>query len=196
MGELARVFLLFLLGLLPACAGDTARDQSKTSGSIASSDANRAVCRAALLALAEGRLETFRGLHACTVKDADAALGAAENAPGSLHPWGKARRYRERLATPVGVEVVVQGELIVAIEIFRPVLERSLRASLGEPEKRIESGLSSDWEQWVYAGRGLTAHVDGRGAVMAVYAYEPMGTAEFLRSSIADVHVTEHLLDR
>lgn len=191
------MFLLFFLGLLPACASDTTRGQSKTSSGIPSSDANeRAACRTALLALAEGRLEMFRGLHACTVKDADAALGAAVNAPGSLHPWGKARRYRERPATPVGVDVVVQGELIVAIEIFRPVLERSLRASVGEPEKRIESGLSSDWEQWVYAARGLTTHVDEREAVMAVYAYEPMSTADFLRSSIADVHVTEHLLDR
>jgi hypothetical protein len=114
------------------------------------------------------------------------------NAPGSLHPWGKARRYRERPATPVGVEVVVQGEHIVAIEIFRPVLDRPLRASLGEPETKVESGLSSDWDQWVYAARGLTGHVDERGAVMAVYAYEPMSTADFLKSAIARVYVTEY----
>ena len=57
---------------------------------------------------------------------------------------------------------------------------------------KIGSGLSSDWEQWVYSTRGLTAHVDPHHIVMVVYAYEPMSTTDFLQSPIAHVYTTEY----
>ena len=71
-------------------------------------------------------------------------------------------------------------------------LPRPIPSLLGEPEAKTKSGLSEDWDQWVYASRGLTAHVRRNShEVVTLFAYKPTSVAEFLQSDIAKVSKNE-----
>jgi len=155
----------------------------------------RAPCRAPLKALAEGRLTGWIGLGGCTEADAEAALGAGRPGPALADAWGRARRYPGGPATPYGVDLWLHGPRIIAISVAAPRIDPPLITALGEPETRIESGLSSDWEQWAYPGRGLAAHVDPRrNEVHVLYGFSPMTISDFLKSEIAHVRAEEYPL--
>jgi hypothetical protein len=154
-------------------------------------------CRAALKALGEGRLAGWVGLSRCTEADAEAALGAGRPGPALADAWGRARHHPGGPATPHGVDLWLDGARIIALQVVSPRIDPPLLAALGEPDARIESGLSSDWEQWVYASRGLVAHVaPPHNEIRTLYGFAPMAMSDFLKSAIAHVHTEEYPLTR
>jgi hypothetical protein len=81
------------------------------------------------------------------------------------------------------VKLWFRGDQITLVEIFLPALSRPVREQLGEPEATGDSHLGDGMEQWIYASRGLTAHVEPwNGKAVRIYGYPPMAVAEFLRS--------------
>jgi len=139
-------------------------------------------CQRALLALANGELAVFRGTDGCTRADADRAFGVTGRAD-EHGLFGKQQTYR---VTGLGWERYLQiafaaDGALDAIVIHNAEIPADAIAALGAPEARHRSGLGPDHEQWVYASRGLTLHVDvfdQRGAVLV--AYRRMTAAEFL----------------
>ena len=76
-------------------------------------------CRAALRALAEGRLDEWRGLHGCRRADADAVFGArVEGDFAGL--YGALLHYRPQPAAPHGIDVTLDDDGIWIIEIVEP----------------------------------------------------------------------------
>jgi len=152
-------------------------------------------CRAGLKALAGGRVAGWIGLGGCTEADTEAALGAGRPGPALADAWGRARHHPGGPATPYGVDVWLDGPRVIAISVAAARIDPPLLAALGEPEARIDSGLSSDWEQWVYPGRGLAAHVDPRrNEIHVLYGFSPMVLGDFLKSEIAHVRAEEYPL--
>lgn len=154
-------------------------------------------CRDALSALAAGQLEFFTGLAGCTRADAEAALGSSRGQAGRREPWGLALRLPGGPATPSGVTVWVDGDRALVLQAITLRIERPIRELLGEPEGTAPSGLSSDWRQWIWASRGLTAHVQpASGQVITLYGYSATSVHEFLDGEIANVWSEEQRLDR
>jgi len=177
-----------------ACASGAGR-MTTTNGS--TDPARPAPCRAALKALTEGRLAGWIGLDGCSEVDTEVALGAGRPGPALANAWGRARKHPGGPATPYGVDVWLDGPRVTAISVAAARIDPPLIAALGEPEARIESGLSSDWEQWAYPRRGLAAHVDARrNEVRVLYGFSPMAVSDFLKSEIAQVHSEEYPLTR
>lgn len=213
------VFLSTLL--LSACAGPTASAPAPASASIAAPaaapPASPAVaapetqaemradldkwkmrpvshdCRVALTALAADELDQFHGLGPCGRVDAEGTLGDSGDAPSQFDPMGEYRVF-----TRPGGSVIAWflADEIRVVELLYPKLHRSLAAELGPPESKLRSKLSPDWDQWVYAARGLTAHVSRKsGEVVALFAYRPTTLEAFLQSDIARVSKSESPLE-
>jgi len=146
-------------------------------------------CRSALSALATGQLDGFRGLARCGRVDAEAALGSSGEQPSKFEQFGEYRVYPRPQGT---VLVWFLSDDIRVMQLIYPKLPKPIPALLGEPEAKTKSGLSEDWDQWVYASRGLTAHVRRNShEVVALFAYKPTSVAEFLQSDIARVSKNE-----
>jgi len=158
----------------------TAHDVDKWKARPADSE-----CQSAIAALAGGRLDEFRGLGKCGRVDAEAALGSSGDAPSKFEQFGEYRPY----STPGGTILVwFLSDDIRVMQLLYPKLKRPLRALVGDPEAKVRSELSSEWEQWVYASRGMTAHVKrGSSDVVALYAYRPSTVEAFLKTDIARV---------
>src|SRR6185369_6902255 len=84
---------------------------------------------------------------------------------------------------------------IRVIEIAYPKLsptEANLGTSLGAAEAKLPSLLSQDWDQWVYASRGLSLHVERKTQkVAALFAYPTMSVEEFRNTDISRVAKSE-----
>jgi len=146
------------------------------------------LCIEALSAIADGELARWRGLPACTVADATAALGGeVSSGHGELGRWAQ---YSGRSSAPQGVTLWFRDQHIALVEIFLPALQRSVRDQLGEPEATVDSYLGDALEQWIYSSRGLTAHVEPwNGKATHVFGYPSMTVAEFLGSAWRNVRV-------
>ena len=146
-------------------------------------------CRAALSTLVSGQLDGFHGLARCGRVDAEAALGSSGDQPSKFEQFGEYRAYSRPNGT---VLVWFLSDDIRVLQLIYPKLPRPIPSLLGEPEAKAKSGLSEDWDQWVYASRGLTAHVRRNSQeVVTVFAYKPTTVDEFLRSDIARVSKNE-----
>ncbi len=153
-------------------------------------------CRSALKGLAEGRLAAWNGLDGCTAADAEATLGNSTAGPALADAWGKPRYHPGGPGTPHGVQMWLHDDRIYALKVVSPRLDQPFVAVLGEPESKLDSALSSDWQQWVYCSRGLTLHVTwGGGDVHVLYGYTPMSVSDFARSEIARVRNREYPLE-
>jgi len=142
-------------------------------------------CQTDLGALVAGRLDGFRGLGKCGRVDAESALGSSGDQPSKFEQFGEYRVYPR----PDGTVLVwfLSDDIRVMQRLF-PKLQNPLKAQLGEPEVKVPSGLSTEWEQWVYATRGLTAHVKRQGGeVVALFVYRATTVDAFLASDIAKV---------
>jgi pyruvate/2-oxoglutarate dehydrogenase complex dihydrolipoamide acyltransferase (E2) component len=170
----------------------TATAQPRVDDKWKSRPAN-AECQRALAALAGVRLDEFHGLGSCGRVDAEAALGSSGDAPSRFEQLGEYRPYR----TPGGTILVwFLSDDIRVMQLLYPRLPRPLRALVGEPEAKVRSELSSEWEQWIYASRGMTAHVRrGTNDVVALYAYRPSTVEAFLKTDIARVAKSEAPLE-
>jgi hypothetical protein len=155
--------------------------------------ATDAGCTAGLTALADGKLEGFPGLGKCGRVDAEAALGSSGEGPSKFEQFGEYRVY------PHGsghVLVWFLADDIRVLQLIYPKLKKPIKSALGEPEARIKSALSADWDQWVYASKGLTAHVErATGKVSALFAYQPTTVDAFLKTDIAKVAKSEAPLE-
>lgn len=140
-------------------------------------------CQAELSAFAAGRLGGFRGLPRCGRVDAEAALGSSGDAPSRFEQFGEYRVYPHPGG---GVLVWFLADDVRLVELTFPKLDPPLGRQLGAPEAKAPSRLSGDWEQWIYASRGLSAHVDrASGEVTALFAFRPTTVEEFLRTDVA-----------
>ncbi|MHB8750765.1 MAG: hypothetical protein ACYDBJ_16445, partial [Aggregatilineales bacterium] len=93
-------------------------------------------------------------------------------------------------AAPTGILVWFVEDLIVLIRIQEPKLP-PLESLLGKPETTALSQLHAFHTQWIYATRGLTAHVQNQtGKVAWLFAYRPMTAAAFLASWMSQVSMT------
>jgi hypothetical protein len=145
-------------------------------------------CSDSLRALADGNYDQWKGLIRCSRADADAALGPAVGTP-SPGTFGVSRFHAARAAAPSGVEVWLRAhDEIVLVQINGARPRAPLDQLLGKAEAVIDSGLDPSFEQWVYASRGLTAHVQRWDHVpVRVYGYAPMTIGEFRDNPISQV---------
>jgi len=166
----------------PAVASDAWRKR------VASPD-----CRRDLAALGDGALDAFHGLPRCGRVDAEGTLGDSGAAPSQFEKLGEYRVF-----TSAGKRVLVYflADDIRVVELLYPKLPRPLTAQLGAPERKIPSELSPEWEQWIYATRGLTAHVQrSTGKVAALFAYGATSVDAFLAGDVARVSKSEAPLE-
>jgi hypothetical protein len=151
------------------------------------------VCRADLTALARAALDRFSGLRRCGRIDAETALGSSGDQPSRFEQFGE---YRVYSADGNSVLVWFLADDIRVIQLLYPKLPQPIGALLGPPDAKAESRLSDEWEQWIYAGRGLTAHVKRTtGEVVTLFAFQPTTVAAFLRTDIARVAKSESPLE-
>ncbi len=150
-------------------------------------------CQEQLTALAAVRLDAFHGLGSCGRVDAEGALGSSGDGPSKFEQMGE---YRVFSHGDGNVLVWFLADEIRVAELLYPKLARPIDQLLGRPEARVKSGLSPEWDQWVYASRGLTAHVRrGSGEVIALFAYKPTTVEAFLQTDIARISKSEAPLE-
>jgi len=155
-------------------------------------DDNR--CIAALHALAEGRFATWHSLTAhCTIAQAEKALGPSNGDAGAGDLGGVSTPFRTYAApaAPEGMVVWYRGQQIVLVRLGHPTLAEPLDTSLGAPEGKEPSLLASGHTQWIYASRGIVAHVWNTDTIKPfhVYAFQPMSIDEFRTSWIAKMEI-------
>jgi hypothetical protein len=143
-----------------------------------------------LLAFAEMRLDRWSGLPTYSAADADRILGPG--GPAQSGSLGVFRHHPGRAPTPLGVLVWLAGDRVSLVGAYGPALP-ALEPLLGAPEHVAPSNVfAPSHEQWIYASRGLVAHVDRWASrVSRVYGFPAMTVDEFLQSAVAAVEVTE-----
>jgi hypothetical protein len=90
---------------------------------------------------------------------------------------------------PNGGMLWLEGDRILAIELYKPALTQPLADILGPAEEIAVSNLRSSGLQWIYASRGLTAHLSGSGALFRIYAYPATTLKEYRESWISRVQI-------
>lgn len=117
--------------------------------------------------------------------------GAAQP-DGSLTADGMAARFK--LQTEL--TKALNDHLDAAIPEAKGVAARrklpmtSFALALGAPETTIPSRLQRFHTQWIYAQRGLTAHVNNHtGEIVRLYAYPVTTTRKFLNSWLSRVEM-------
>jgi hypothetical protein len=150
-------------------------------------------CNTSLSQLVGGQLDTFKGFNKCGRVDAEAVLGSSGDQPSKFEQFGEYRVYPH---TGGSVLVWFLADDIRVMQFLYPKLKRPIRSLIGEPESKVVSRLSPEWDQWVYARRGLTAHVKRTtGDVVTLFAYPPTTVEEFLKTDIAHVAKSEAPLE-
>lgn len=149
-------------------------------------------CRDALAAFAELTLDRWHGLPPCTAADVVAALGPDGTAWQG--PQGRIVRYPGRVDRMTELEVHFQQDRAAHLIGFGPRLTpQDLLSLLGAPEARAPSRLLEPQnEQWIYATRGLTVHVDATThAPGRIYGYPAMTVEQFEQSDLFFVETRE-----
>jgi len=145
-------------------------------------------CRDALGALAHADLAAFR-LGSCGRVDAERAFGSSGPEPSRFEQFGEYRVY-----TVGGNSILVWflADNIRVMQLLYPKLSQPIATLLGAPDAKAPSQLSSAWEQWIYASRGIAAHVKpATGEVITLFAFQPTSAAAFLETDIARVSKSE-----
>jgi hypothetical protein len=151
--------------------------------------ASDAACRDSLAALARADLPAFR-LGTCGRIDAERAFGGSGEQPSRFERFGEYRVYTAGGGSSILVWFLADN--IRVIELLYPKLPQPIATVLGPPDAKAPSRLSSAWEQWIYARRGLAAHVKpATGEVIALFAFQATEVAAFLETDIAKVSKSE-----
>jgi hypothetical protein len=149
----------------------------------------------ALLALAEGRWEDWRGLPpGCERAHVEQVFGSSGPGPdGAGYVAGQAISFRRYPApqSAAGAVVWLHGSAVIAIQLNTPVAEQ-WKQVLGPPEDVTRSLLFTLGSQWIYASRGLTLHAGSDGLVSQLFAYAAMTVDEFNRSWMSQVEMRRH----
>lgn len=196
--------LLWMVPSLLACAADPPRVEHPPASNNPPAPAPEPVdkwksraadpaCQMTLSSLVKGELESFQGLGKCGRVDAEGAIGSSGDQPSKFEQFGEYRVYPH-----AGGSVLVWfiSDDIRVMQMLYPKLKRPLKSLIGEPESKVKSELSPEWDQWIYARRGLTAHVKrGTGDVVTLFAYQPTTVEAFLKTDIARVAKSEAPLE-
>ena len=156
---------------------------------------DEARCVTALRAFGSGRLSEWLGLpEGCTRAHVERALGPSEPGPdGAGRLGGSPTAYRTYPPTdfaPYGVMVWFVEDQVVLLQINSPAATIPLEASLGAPDGHANSLLDYGHSQWIYAERGLTAHVSIiTQDILRIYGYRPTSLEEFLESWLSKVAI-------
>jgi hypothetical protein len=146
-------------------------------------------CQEALAALARADLAAFR-LGTCGRIDAERALGGSGEQPSRFEQFGEYRVYTAGGGNSMLVWFLADN--IRVIQLLYPKLPQPIASLLGRPDAKAPSQLSSGWEQWIYARRGIAAHVKpATGEVVTLFAFQPTDVAAFLETDIAHVSKSE-----
>ena len=146
-------------------------------------------CRDALAALARADLAAFH-LGTCGRIDAERAFGSSGPEPSRFEQFGEYRVYTSGGGNSILVWFL--GDNIRVIQLLYPKLPRPIATVLGAPDGKAPSRLSNAWEQWIYARRGIAAHVKpATGEVITLFAFQPTDVAAFLQTDIARVSKSE-----
>ena len=145
--------------------------------------------------LAAGRYSEFDGLPRGLTRPAVAeALGPAFAGPQSDQPAADDARtawYGPTDGAPIGLTVTFYDDLATKVEVVAPQPARPIEEQLGPADSVVESLLGTTRDQWIWPGRGLTAHVNRiSGDVDYLYAYRSMSLDEYLESSLARMSST------
>ncbi len=160
---------------------DEAADRWKQRASVAG-------CVDALTALARADLAAFR-LGTCGRIDAERAFGSSGEQASRFEQFGE---YRVYTVGGHGILVWLLADNIRVMQLLYPKLTQPIATLLGPPDAKAPSQLSSAWEQWIYASRGLAAHVKpATGEVVTLFAFPPTSVAAFLETDIAHVSKSE-----
>ena len=144
--------------------GDDAADRWKQRPS-------DAACRDSLAALARAELAAFH-LGSCGRIDAERTFGSSGAEPSHFEQFGEYRVYT--VGGGSNILVWFLADNIRVIQLLYPKLARPIAALLGPPDAKAPSRLSSAWEQWIYARRGIAAHVKpATGEVITLFAFQP-----------------------
>jgi len=155
-----------------------------------------------LCALANGRLQDWSGIQPTFSRtDAQKAFGPSKSDRDKYGLLGGSptafREYFPTAAAPLGMTVWYVDEQMILIRLLQPKLAESLTQMLGQPETTTSSQLQRFHTQWIYAQRGLTAHVhNATSEVLRLYAYRPTTTREFLNSWLSRVQIRRISLRR
>ncbi|MDB4969072.1 MAG: hypothetical protein JWN44_4761 [Myxococcales bacterium] len=145
-------------------------------------------CQDALAALARADLGAFR-LGTCGRIDAERAFGSSGDQPSRFEQFGE---YRVYTAGGNSILVWFLADNIRVIQLLYPKLPQPIATVLGPPDAKAPSRLSSAWEQWIYARRGIATHVkQATGEVVTLFAFQPTSVAAFLETDIAHVSKSE-----
>jgi hypothetical protein len=146
-------------------------------------------CRDALAALAHVDLAAFH-LGTCGRIDAERAFGSSGDQPSRFEQFGEYRVYTAGSGNSVLVWFLADN--IRVMQLLYPKLPQPIATVLGAPDAKAPSRLSKDWEQWIYARRGIAAHVKpATGEVVTLFAFQPTNVAAFLETDIAHVSKSE-----
>jgi hypothetical protein len=146
-------------------------------------------CRDALAALARADLAAFR-LGTCGRIDAENALGGSGDQPSRFEQFGEYRVYTAGGGNSILVWFLEDN--IRVMQLLYPKLPQPIATMLGRPDAKAPSQLSRSWEQWIYARRGIAAHVKpATGEVVTLFAFQPTEVAAFLETDIARVSKSE-----
>ena len=146
-------------------------------------------CHDALVALARADLASFR-LGTCGRIDAENAFGGSGDQASRFEQFGEYRVYTAAGGNSILVWFLADN--IRVMQLIYPKLPQPIATLLGAPDAKAPSRLSNDWEQWVYAGRGIAAHVKpATGEVITLFAFQPTSVAKFLETDIARVSKSE-----
>ena len=146
-------------------------------------------CRDALGALARAELAAFR-LGTCGRIDAERALGSSGEQASRFEQFGEYRVYTAGGGNSILVWFLADN--IRVIQLLYPKLPQPIAILFGAPDAKAPSQLSSGWEQWIYARRGLAAHVKpATGEVIVLFAFQPTSVAAYLETDIAHVSKSE-----
>jgi hypothetical protein len=148
-----------------------------------------AACRDALAALARADLAAFH-LGTCGRIDAERAFGTSGPEPSRFEQFGEYRVYTAGGGNSILVWFLADN--IRVMQLLYPKLAQPIATLLGPPDAKAPSHLASGWEQWIYARRGLAAHVKpATGEVITLFAFQPTSVAAFLETDIARVSKSE-----
>jgi hypothetical protein len=146
-------------------------------------------CRDALAALARADVAAFR-LGTCGRIDAERAFGSSGDQPSRFEQFGEYRVYTAGGGNSILVWFLADN--IRVIQLLYPKLPQPIATLFGRPDAKAPSRLSSAWEQWIYASRGIAAHVKpATGEVVVLFAFQPTSVGAFLETDIAHVSKSE-----
>lgn len=148
-----------------------------------------------LQALRRGELDQWHGISpGCQREVVEQVFGNTGPGPDGAATLGDDllafRDYPASRFAPHGFTVWYVGDVVYCVQVNLPNMAKPLEQILGAPEIVTPSRLKSFHEQWIYAKRGLTAHVKSSTRnVFRLYFYAPTNAEDFLQSSLSRVEI-------